>query len=411
VRSRFPYLDTRTGRLFSVLALGLALATAVGVAILWPGGRPDLELAAGFAGDTERAEVVGVTSEPCPPPQEGFCRSADVRLESGPDEGETTTLELGVGAAAPELRPGDAIRVTATAPTPATRGSEGDPAATAPPGQLPPYSFADYERRSPMLWLAIAFAVLVVVFARLRGALSLLGLGLSLAIVVAFIVPAILDGEPPLAVALVGSMAVMFVTIALAHGLGAKSLAAIIGTAASLLLVAALASVFTDLTNLTGRSSEEATLLQIGGLDVDFQGLLLAGVLIAALGVLDDVTVSQASTVIALRAASPELRFGELYRRALTVGRDHVSATVNTLVLAYAGSSLPVLLILGTGGVGIVDALNAELVAKEIVGTLVGSIGLIAAVPITTAVAGLLAGGLEGDALEEAAEGAPAHAH
>ena len=410
MRSRPPYLDTRTGRVFSALALGLAFATAVGVAVLWPGGRPDLELAAGFAGDTERAEVVGVTSEPCPPPQEGYCRSADVRLESGPDEGETTTLELGAGAAAPELHPGDAIRVTATVTTPATPGSPTGPDAAAA-GQLPPYSFADYERRSPMLWLAIAFAVLVVAFARLRGALSLLGLGLSLAIVVGFIVPAILDGEPPVAVALVGSMAVMFVTIALAHGLGAKSLAAIIGTAASLLLVAALASVFTDLTHLTGRSSEEATLLQIGGLDVDFQGLLLAGVLIAALGVLDDVTVSQASTVIALRGASPELRFGELYRRALTVGRDHVSATVNTLVLAYAGSSLPVLLILGTGGVGIVDALNAELVAKEVVGTLVGSIGLIAAVPITTAVAGLLAGGLEPEALEEDAQGAPAHAH
>jgi uncharacterized membrane protein len=410
VRSRLPYLDTRTGRVFATFALGLALATAVGVVILWPGDKPDLELAAVSAADSERAEVVGVTSEQCPPPQKGFCRSADVQLESGPDEGETTTIELGLGVTAPDLRPGDSIRVTATAPPqPVPSGQEGAQPPAAPAGDAPSYTFADYERRSPMLWLAIAFAALVVVFARLRGVLSLLGLGISLAIVVGFIVPAILDGSSPLPVALVGSMAVMLVTITLAHGVGAKSLAAIVGTAASLLLVAILAEVFTDLTQLTGRSSEEATLLQVGGVGIDFQGLLLAGILIAALGVLDDVTVSQASTVMALRAASPGMGFGELYRRALSVGRDHVSATVNTLVLAYVGSSLPVLLILGAGGVGIGDALNGELVAKEVVGTLVGSIGLIAAVPLTTAAAGLIAGDLDAADLEAAAEGAHTH--
>jgi uncharacterized membrane protein len=415
VKSRLPYLSTRTGRAFACVALGLTLATAAGLAILWPGERPDVDLAAAYAGDSEGAEVVGVTSKPCPAPQQGYCRSADVRLESGPDEGETTNIDLGVGPAAPDLRPGDPIRVTPAALPPAATGT-GSPEATAAATsdaapQAAAYAFSDYERRSPMLWLAIAFAVLVVLFARLRGVMSLLGLGVSLAIVIGFIVPAILDGSSPLAVALVGGMAVMLVTIILAHGIGAKSLAAVVGTAASLLLVAILAEVFTDLTHLTGQSSEAATTLQLGGVEVDFQGLLLAGMLIGALGVLDDVTVSQASTVIALRAANRELRFGELYRRALTVGRDHVSATVNTLVLAYAGSSLPVLLIFGTGGVGLIDALNAELVAKEVVGTLVGSIGLIAAVPITTAIAGLLAGGLEGDALGDAAEGAPAHAH
>jgi uncharacterized membrane protein len=227
--------------------------------------------------------------------------------------------------------------------------------------------------------------------------------------VLGFIAPAILDGESPLAVAVVGAMAVMLVTISLAHGLGAKSLAAIVGTAASLLLVAGLASVFTELTHLTGLSSEEATLLQFQGFKVDFQGLLLAGIVIGALGVLDDVTVSQASTVMALRAANPNLGFGELYRRALVVGRDHVSATVNTLVLAYVGSSLPILLIFSSGDLGLVDAINVELVAKEVVATLVGSIGLIAAVPLTTAMASLLAGGLPADSLR--AGEATVHAH
>jgi uncharacterized membrane protein len=246
-----------------------------------------------------------------------------------------------------------------------------------------------------MLWLALAFTAMALIFGRLRGALSLLGLGVSLVIVLAFIVPALLRDEPPLAVALVGSLAVMLVTVPLAHGLGPKSLAAIVGTALSLLLVVVLADVFTNLTHLTGLSTEEASILAVNDAGISLQGLLIAGMVIAALGVLDDVTVSQASTVLALRRASPGLRSGELYRRAIAVGRDHVSATVNTLVLAYVGSALPVLLILGSGDVGVIDGANLELVAKEIVGTLVGSIGLIAAVPITTAVATALAGELE----------------
>ncbi len=167
-----------------------------------------------------------------------------------------------------------------------------------------------------------------------------------------FIVPAILDGQPPLAVALVGSMAVMLVTISLAHGLGPKSLAAILGTTFSLILVGVLAVIFTNLTNLTGFSSEEATLIAVGNSDISISGLLIAGIIIGALGVLDDVTISQSSTVMALRAADPGQSFRGLYSRAIEVGRDHVSATVNTLVLAYVGSSLPVLIIFGSGQLG-----------------------------------------------------------
>jgi uncharacterized membrane protein len=402
---RFPYLETRTGRIFAALATALALVTAAGLLVLWPGDENEPALAGGLAAGTEQAEVLSATSGPCPPPQPGQCGEADVRLESGPDEGQTVTLTLGAELQQPELDPGDLIRVAGVASTPLPGGET----TATPTGGDAAYTFVDFERRSPMLWLAIAFVVLVVAFARLRGILSLLGLAISLAIVLGFIVPAILHGESPLAVAVVGAMAVMLVTISLAHGLGAKSLAAIVGTAASLLMVAALAAAFTELTHLTGLSSEEATLLQVQGLEVDFQGLLLAGMVIGALGVLDDVTVSQASTVMALRAANPAMGFGELYRRALVVGRDHVSATVNTLVLAYVGSSLPILLIFSTGELGILEAVNVELVAKEIVATLVGSIGLIAAVPLTTALAGLLAGGMRAESMQD--DAAAAHAH
>jgi uncharacterized membrane protein len=355
----------------------IALATAAALVVLWP-GEGDTELAAGLAAPTERAEVTEVAEGPCPPPQPGTCARASVVVETGADADTEVSLALGTTVLDPDLEPGDAIRVSRAAPVPGAAAE-------------PTYTFVDFERRSPMLWLALAFAALVIAFGRLRGALSLVGLAASLGVVVLFIIPAILDGSSPLAVAVVGSLAVMLLTISLAHGLGPKSLAAMLGTTVSLVLVAVLALAFTELTHLTGLASEESALLQINEVDVSFEGLLLAGMVIAALGVLDDVTVSQASTVIALRRANPGLGFGELYRRAIAVGRDHVSATVNTLVLAYVGASLPVLLLFGSGELGFVDAVNVELVAQEVVATLVGSIGLIAAVPITTALAARLA--------------------
>jgi uncharacterized membrane protein len=379
------------GRIFAWLVALLAIATVAGLALLWPSGDTDVALSEGLSAETELGVVERVTAEACPPPQPGNCGQAEARLESGPDAGQTVALPIGGGPIDPGLEPGDEIRVAAAeGPATPAEGPTAPPAEDAAPTTAPVYNLVDFERRAPMLWLGIAFVLLVVAFGRLRGALSLLGLGLSLAIVLVFIVPAILEGEAPLAVSLVGAMAVMLTTITLAHGLGPKSLAAILGTAASLALVALLALAFTDLTHLTGLSSEEATLLQLGGAEISLQHLLLAGMVIGALGVLDDVTVSQASTVLALRSAEPEMPLRELYGSAMRVGRDHVSATVNTLVLAYVGASLPVLLIFSSSELGISEAINLELVAKEIVATLVGSIGLIAAVPLTTLLAATL---------------------
>jgi uncharacterized membrane protein len=239
-----------------------------------------------------------------------------------------------------------------------------------------------------------------VVFGRARGALALVGLGASLLIVVKFVVPALVEAESPVAVATIGSLAVMLLTIVLAHGVGPKSLAAILGTAASLAATILLAVAFTKLAYLTGFSSEEANLLQANNADLSLAGLVLAGMVIGALGVLDDVTVSQASTVMALRRANPTQRAGELYRGALTVGRDHVAATVNTLVLAYVGASLPILLVFGVGGTPFVDAISREAVAEQVVAMLVGSIGLILAVPVTTWLAAILAARLPAGELE-----------
>ena len=367
-------------RLLTAIAALLALATAAGLAILWP-GDPEARIGGGIAVDTERAEVTEVEETLCPGFAQQRCQSVTARLESGPDAGRRIEIQLGATGLDPDVDPGDAIKV-AEAP---------EPPPGAPPVAGTGYTLVDFERGTPMLVLALIFMLAVLLFARLRGALSLLGLGISLAVILVFVVPAILDGEPPLAVAVVGSLAVALVTIPLAHGRGPKSLAAVLGTAASLLLTALLASVFTEAAHLTGFSSEEAIFLQVSGAGLSLEGLLLAGMVIAALGVLDDVTVSQASTVLALRGAAPELGFRDLFGRALRVGRDHVSATVNTLVLAYVGASLPVLLIFSSAEIGLGEALNLEVVAKEVVATLVGSIGLIAAVPVTTGLAALLA--------------------
>jgi uncharacterized membrane protein len=367
-------------RLFTAVAGALALATVVGLVVLWP-GDVETQLAEGFAVDTQRAEVQRVEERLCPNFTQQTCQLVTVRLESGPDAGDTVRLQLGTSGFDPDLDPGDQIRVA--------KGPEARPGTEGVTGTG--YTFNDFERRGPMLVLLVIFVAIVLLFARLRGALSLAGLGFSIAIVLLFVVPAILDDKSPLAVAVVGSLAVALITIPLAHGGGPKSLSALLGTAASLLLTAGLAVLFTELTHLTGLSSEEAAFLQLGQADLSLQGLLLAGIVIGALGVLDDVTISQASTVLALRHANPSLGFRELFGRALQVGRDHVSATVNTLVLAYVGAALPILLLFSATDLGVGEAVNFEIVAKEIVATLVGSIGLIAAVPITTALAALLA--------------------
>ena len=362
------------------MAAVLAAATIAGLIVLWP-VHVESQVAQGISTESERANVSSVREGFCAGFSSQTCQFVHATIRTGREKGKHITIQLDAGGLDPNVDPGDKLRVAKTPKPP-----KGAPA-VAGTG----YTLYDFERRGPMLLLAGLFVLVVLLFARWRGALSLVGLAISLVIVLLFVVPAILDGKSALLVALVGAFAVAFTTIPLAHGWGPKSLAALLGSLASLLITALLAVLFTNLTHLTGLSSEEAIFLQIGAANVSLQGLLLAGMIIGALGVLDDVTISQASTVMALRRANPVLRLRRLSGLALDVGRDHVSATVNTLVLAYVGASLPILLLFSAADLGVSDALNLEVVAKEVVATLVGSIGLITAVPITTGLAALLA--------------------
>lgn len=252
------------------------------------------------------------------------------------------------------------------------------------------YFITDFRRAGPLLALVALFVAAVVWFGRGQGVRALIGLALTFLIIVGFMIPALLDGRSPLIVAIVGSLLVMITTLYLSHGLTAKTTAAVVGTSVALVLTGVLAVVFVGLANITGFSSEEARManVEVGG--ISLKGLLLAGILVGGLGVLDDVTMSQSSLVFQLHRANPAAKFRELTQSALSVGRDHIAATVNTLFLAYAGASLPLLILFAGSPDGVGAVVTSETVATEVIRTLVGSVGLIGAVPLTTALAAAL---------------------
>lgn len=258
------------------------------------------------------------------------------------------------------------------------------------------FAISDHARRGELLVLVGLFMVLVLVVGRWHGLGSLLGLAASALVIVRFVIPGILAGHDPVLIAIVGALVLVTTTLLLAHGPNLKTALAIASTAASLLLTGLFAGLLVRFLELGGLAHEEpAQLAILTDSAIDPQGLLLAGFVIGALGVLDDVTATQVSTVSELRSANPSLGRLELYRRAMNVGRDHVASTVNTLVLAYAGAALPLLLLIATQSEAIGVLLQRELIVTEVARTLAGSVGIVLAVPISTA-AGALALGQSG---------------
>lgn len=364
-----------TRRVLLAVMVPLLLVLVVGLVLLWPGSlRSDNIVDAASAEDFLTATVTAIDRGPCEntQPEDGItCFVPTVRLEEGPDDGEEIVLfeESDVGGL--ELEVGKQVVI----------------------GWFPgvgegfEYSLVDHERRQPLLLLAALFAVAVVALGRWKGLRALAGVGVSIAVLAAFILPALLDGSNPVAVALVGAGVIAVIALYLAHGVNAGSTIALIGAFASLLLVGALAWAFVELTQITGRAAEEALFLQVSAAQIDLRGLVLAGVVIGTLGVLDDVTVLQVSAVWELHRANPEMGWRQVYGAAIRIGRDHIASTVNTLVLAYAGAALPLFLLLTQAHQSLSDTANSEVVATEIVRALVGSIGLVASVPITTLLA------------------------
>jgi uncharacterized membrane protein len=346
--------------------LGMTFLAVVGIVALRPTDLPDVS-GFGFAQEVVRGEVVEVVEASCSYAADLQCLRVSFRLLEGPDSGSITQEEWELLPSTPQFELDDRVVLN--------RIPE------APPLQR--YQFADRERRPLLIVASLVFAAIVVWLGRLRGLSALAGLVLSVAVLLAYIVPAILSGRSPELVALTGGVLIAVIALYLAHGIKFMTHVAAIGTLLSLGLTVVLAAVVTGLADFSGLVSEEASFLMVIG-DFDLRGLLLAGIVLGALGALDDVTVTQASAVWEVAAANEALDHRQLFAAGLRVGRDHVASSVNTLLLAYAGAAMPLMLLFGLSGQRLGIVANSEVVAVEIVRTLVGSVGLVAAVPITT---------------------------
>ncbi|MFD4857646.1 YibE/F family protein [Streptomyces atratus] len=378
-------------KVIAAVLIPFAGAVVVGLVVLWPGGAPPHErTGVGFDRQTQQGKVVNIDKVDCKdvnaaqtpisgettPPSgsgPGLCEKATVEVTTGHDKGRTF-VEIVQPDAPRQLHEGQGV-VVAYAPD--------------APHDLQ-YSVTDVNRKFPMTLLAGIFALAVIAVGRMRGVMALVALAVSFAVLTLFILPAILQGSNPLLVAVVGASAIMLIALYMCHGLTARTSVAVIGTLISLLLIGLLGSLFIGWASLTGNTDDNTGLIHGLYPHIDMSGLLLAGVIIGSLGVLDDVTVTQTSAVWELHQANPTMGARGLYRAGIRIGRDHIASVVNTLVLAYAGAALPLLLLFSIAQSSVGTVTNSELVAEEIVRTLVGSIGLVASVPVTTVLAALV---------------------
>ncbi|MDQ4033635.1 MAG: YibE/F family protein [Actinomycetota bacterium] len=378
-----PPASRRVKMLLAAALVPVALATLVGLWLTWPSDTPRSGVDIGFGQRPVHGEILAARSAPCSSASAGIgeaeeakkCTSLDVQLTDGDSPGATIQQVLPDEPSTPRFTVGDQIVLAYTG------GNPTDPAA---------YQIQDFQRGVSMLWLVALFAAAVLLLGRWKGLASLAALGFSFVVLAVYLFPAILNGADPVIVGVLAASVIMFGVLYLTHGVCAQTSSAVLGTVLSLGLIGVLGTAFSAATQLTGLDDDTANLISVLGQGIDARGLLLAGMIIGALGVLDDVTVTQTSAVWELRRANPALGTRALYTAALRIGRDHISSAVNTLALAYAGAALPVLLAFSLSGQSFGTLITAQNVAQEVVRTLVGSIGLVAAVPITTAIAAVV---------------------
>lgn len=391
----------------SVFWLIILFVAGVFAFFLWPYftqvNLPDVNMSA-FGSETARARVVEIIEEGQIDLGGVLQRYQVARVELLEGEYRGILMEMDYGrrqvlSSTVYLQPGDNVLVTV---------------GTRPDGVLTVY-FVDFVRSDSLLWLTAIFVIVILLISRWKGLRSLLSMAFSLLVIIGYIIPHILAGEDPLWVSIVGSVILLGVTLYLTYGWNLKTHAAVVSMILVLIITGSLATLFVFITRLTGSGDENALfLLQMLNTQINLRGLLLGGMIIGALGVLDDLVTTQASAVFELHHANASLGFRGLFRSAMRIGQDHVAATVNTLVLAYAGAALPMLLMFSLGRGNYSSLVNFEFIAEEIVRTLVGSLGLVTAVPLTTAIAILFA--LRADSLAKwrqilGPEGGDGHAH
>lgn len=381
-----PRAQTRKVRtILLAIVIPLLIATLVGMVALWPRGETPIRsvpiTTSGMS--IETGEVVEVLTDPedveagAPPGEYVGAAGGQVRVEllSGSGAGQFVPVQVPPEVIAGGVSEGDVLQLLFS-PEALGTGS--------------PYVFWDFERSAPVGWLALIYLAVVLLVARWRGLAAVAGLGSSLLVIVVFVLPAIMLGSPPVLVALVGAAAVMFLSLYLAHGISIRTTTALLGTFAALGVTLALAAWSTRAANLLGTNSEAAPYLALEFPHLNLGDLLLCGMIIASLGALNDVTITQASAVWELHAANPATPRRTLMMRGMRIGRDHIASTVYTLAFAYVGTALPVLMMASLIQRPVLDTLMAGEIADEVVRTLVSSVGLVFAIPATTAIAVIL---------------------
>ncbi len=351
------------------IVLVIAAFVALGVAILTPRAAPEFDLSTlGFAENVVLASVSSISEKPCDYDPNLQCTVVEFALMED-QEGVIHAQDFSDGDSQPVFTVGESVFV-------AVNEFEGTTS----------FQYLDRDRRGLIVAVTLVFSLAVVALARMRGLYALVGLFASLVVLFGFIIPAIVAGRDAVLVALVGGAAIALISLYVTHGTNALTHVSAIGAFGALSLTLLLSWVVVELAKFSGLAEEESFYL-LALPDVDLRGLLLAGIVLGTIGALDDVTVTQTSTVWEISAANPDLTSNDLFAAGLRVGRDHIASTVNTLLLAYAGASLPLLILYRLSEQRFGFVVSNEVVAVEIVRTLVGSLGLVAAVPLTTLIA------------------------
>src|SRR6476661_949031 len=399
---------TKANRILAAVLIPLTLLTLAAMAALWPSGkREGLTLANPYAaapgvtfdtGRIQRVVTEGCSQATAQGPQQGSQEGAQnggsqcMFAFTEPDKGGNP-VKVVINpdiAKSHGVRVGDNIRYLNLSNAQGASAAQGSPS----------YIFVDFVRTMPIILLAVLYALVVVAVARWRGLRALIGLVGAYFVLVSFMLPGLVEGKPPLLLALVGSTVIMIGVLYFAHGFSARTSTALLGTIFGLGITALLAAWATDAANLAGVGNHDAaTLTNISG-SISISGIILCGLIISGLGVLNDVTITQSSAVWELYELAPNTSARKLFSSAMRIGRDHIASTVYTIAFAYAGAALPILIIVMLYERPLGDALTSAELSEEVIRTLVGSIGLVLAIPVTTLIAVLVvkATGLRGDA-------------
>ena len=434
---------SKANRILAAVLIPLALLTLAGMATLWPSGSKEgISLANPYAtapGVTfDTGTIQNVLTGSCtqggsqqgsgqqggsqqgsgqqgsnqqgqgqqsgtqqPPGQGSECTFAVTEPDKG---GSPVKVVINPDVASSHgVKPGDKIRYLNLSNVQGATGSQGSPA----------YIFVDFVRTLPIILLAVLYAVVVIAVARWRGLRALIGLVGAYFVLANFLLPGLVEGKPPLLLALVGSTVIMIGVLYFAHGFSARTSTALLGTIFGLAITALLAAWATDAANLAGVGSHDAATLVNTSSNISISGVILCGLIISGLGVLNDVTITQSSAVWELYELAPASSARKLFTSAMRIGRDHIASTVYTIAFAYAGAALPILIIVMLYDRPLMDTLTSAELSEEVIRTLVGSIGLVLAIPVTTLIAVLVvkATGLRQPAIPAANAGPGAGKH